>query len=275
MFGRGVVSRRHQELNAAFSPAGDELFFTLADPSRTHYTLLRMVRGADGVWKGPEVAPFSGVHADADPVFSEDGQRVYFISKRPRDAAQAANDFDIWSVEKTQAGWGEPVNLGAPINTPDDEFYVSVTRTGSILLEPQGRHLPRRPRRRQLQGRAAGGGGQRQDRQRQDGRVRPVRGAGRELPDIRVVRTARLARLGGPVRELSRGRQVAAGALARAVRQQQGVRVLSDRVARRAPLLLHQLPQAGGGYAGAGQPPSSSWSPRSMRSRTGWATSTG
>ncbi len=138
MFGRGVVSRRHQELNAAFSPAGDELFFTLADPSRTHYTLLRMVRGADGVWKGPEVAPFSGVHADADPVFSEDGQRLYFISKRPRDAAQAAKDFDIWSVEKTQAGWGEPVNLGAPINTPDDEFYVSVTRTGSIYWSRKG-----------------------------------------------------------------------------------------------------------------------------------------
>lgn len=73
-----------QELNAAFSPAGDELFFTLADPARTHDTLLRMVRGADGVWDGPEVAPFSGLHADADPLFSDDGQRLYFISKRPR-----------------------------------------------------------------------------------------------------------------------------------------------------------------------------------------------
>src|SRR5687767_12228403 len=52
IFGRGVVSRRYYELNAAFSPAGDELFFTLADAGggRAGYTLLRTVRAADGTW---------------------------------------------------------------------------------------------------------------------------------------------------------------------------------------------------------------------------------
>ena len=138
IFGRGLVSRQHQELNAAFSPSGDELFYTLADPSRSHYTLLHVQRSADGVWGEPVVAPFSGRYADADPIFSADGARLYFISRRPSDASTAPKDFDIWSVERTADGWGAPKNLGAPINTPDDEYYVSVTRAGVVYWSRKG-----------------------------------------------------------------------------------------------------------------------------------------
>jgi WD40-like Beta Propeller Repeat len=138
IFGRGLVSRQYQELNAAFSPSGDELFYTLADPGRSHYTLLHVRRGADGVWGEPAVAPFSGRYADADPIFSPDGARLYFISRRPVDAGTAPKDFDIWSVERTASGWGTPKNLGAPINTPDDEYYVSVTRTGVVYWSRKG-----------------------------------------------------------------------------------------------------------------------------------------
>jgi hypothetical protein len=138
IFGRGLISRQHQELNAAFSPSGDELFFTLADPGRTHYTLLHVRRGADGVWGQPAVAPFSGRYADADPIFSADGARLYFISRRPLDGGTASKDFDIWSVERAGTGWGTPQNLGAPVNTADDEYYVSVTRTGVLYWSRKG-----------------------------------------------------------------------------------------------------------------------------------------
>jgi WD40-like Beta Propeller Repeat len=138
MFGRGVVSRQYQELNAAFSPAGDELYFTLADAARSHYTLLRMVRRADGTWREPAVAPFSGRYADADPIFSPDGERLYFISTRPTGADPAHKDFDIWYVDRREAGWGEPVNVGPPVNTPDDEYYVSVTRDGTLYWSRNG-----------------------------------------------------------------------------------------------------------------------------------------
>ncbi len=138
IFGRGLVSRQYQELNAAFSPSGDELFYTLADPARSHYTLIQVTRGADGVWGEPVVAPFSGRYADADPIFSSDGARLYFISKRPVDASTASKDFDIWSVERTASGWGTPKNLGAPINTPGDEYYVSVTRAGVVYWSLKG-----------------------------------------------------------------------------------------------------------------------------------------
>lgn len=138
MFGRGIVSRRFQELNAAFSPSGDELFFTLSNPGRTTYTLVHMERRADGSWQGPVVAPFSGRHPDADPLFTADGKRLYFISRRPITGAGAAKDFDIWYVDKIAAGWGQPVNVGSPVNTPEDEYYVSITRTGTLYWSRQG-----------------------------------------------------------------------------------------------------------------------------------------
>jgi hypothetical protein len=139
VFAPGLVSRPYPELNAAFSPSGDEFFYALADPSRSHYTLLRMVRGPDGAWSPPEVAPFSGRYSDADPIFSADGRRIYFISERPLTPAGAAkDDFDIWYVDRAGAGWGQPVNLGAPINTAKDEYYVSITRERHVYWSRDG-----------------------------------------------------------------------------------------------------------------------------------------
>ncbi len=133
MFAPGVVSRQYQELNAAFSPDGSTFFFTIADAPRTHYTLVLTERSTTGEWSPLAVAPFSGTYADADPTFSPDGKRLYFISKRPRVGAPAtAKDFNLWYVERHGSGWGEPVDLGPDVNTPVDDFYVSVTRDGVI-----------------------------------------------------------------------------------------------------------------------------------------------
>jgi hypothetical protein len=147
LFAPGVVSQRYPELNAAFSPAGDEFFYSLADPSGSSYTVLRRVRGADGSWSPAEVASFSGRYSDADPIFSADGRRLYFISERPIGAAATTkNDFDIWFVDRAGAGWGEPVNLGPSINTPKEEYYVSVTSAGRLYWSRDGdiyRAIPR------------------------------------------------------------------------------------------------------------------------------------
>lgn len=136
MFAPGVVSRRHQELNAAFSPSGDELVFTIADPQRTEYTMVHMVRQPSGEWTAPAVLPFSGRYSDADPLFSADGARLYFISRRPATAAETAErkDFDIWYVDRRGAGWAEPVRFGAPVNSDSNEYYISVTRGGALYF---------------------------------------------------------------------------------------------------------------------------------------------
>lgn len=91
------------------------------------------MRQVEGRWTSPEVVPFSGRFSDADPFVSPDGRRLYFVSRRPADpAGTAEKDWDIWFVERDGSRWGEPRNLGAPVNTPRPEMYVSVTRDGTV-----------------------------------------------------------------------------------------------------------------------------------------------
>lgn len=87
---------------------------------RTMYRLAILVtniliwRFENGRWRTPEVAPFSGRYSDADPFFTPDGSRFYFISNRPV-VGKSQPDLDIWMIEKTGAGWSEPKNLDAPV----------------------------------------------------------------------------------------------------------------------------------------------------------------
>jgi Tol biopolymer transport system component len=132
LFAPGVVSRRYFEMNAALSPDGTELYFTMKDAADRAPTLL-VTRRAGGRWQPPRVAPFSGRYDDVDPMFSPDGARLYFSSYRPREpGGPPAADADIWYVERTGGATGEPVHVDAPVSTPHDDFYPSITRDGTI-----------------------------------------------------------------------------------------------------------------------------------------------
>lgn len=136
-FATGLVTTGHNELNAAFSPAGDEFYWTMADPFRQFYVIMRMELGEDGRWSEPEVAPWSGGYSDADPFFSVDGQRIYFVSRRPLDGEGPPKDFDIWYVEREGEGWSAPVNLGPEVNGPSHEYYVTVTAEGTVYFSAE------------------------------------------------------------------------------------------------------------------------------------------
>lgn len=90
LFAPGVVSTSHYELNAALTPDGETVFFTVSPPNRrlNQYTIMTSSY-RDGAWSQPEVAPFSGQYSDADPLVSPDGQRIYYISRRPHGAKPA------------------------------------------------------------------------------------------------------------------------------------------------------------------------------------------
>ncbi|MGI8919885.1 MAG: hypothetical protein ACR2H6_14935 [Pyrinomonadaceae bacterium] len=63
--------------------------------------------------ENPEVVPFSGLYSDFDPFVTPDGSKLFFVSDRPVANGRRGNA-DIWVMNKTAAGWGEPRNLGAP-----------------------------------------------------------------------------------------------------------------------------------------------------------------
>jgi len=135
IFAPGILSLGFHEHNIAVSPDGKEIFFVAASSDFSRY-LIMTTRLHDGAWTKPEVAPFSGESKDGAPAFSPDGTRLFFSSRRPRPAGGTpGDDFDIWFVERKDDSWTDPVNLGSPVNTGQNEVNPSVTSDGTIYFQ--------------------------------------------------------------------------------------------------------------------------------------------
>ena len=132
IFAEGIISTGDFDSHPAFTSDGKTLYFVRSTPNFNLWTILvsHFVRGK---WSTPEVASFSGQYSDADPFISADGSRFYFISNRPV-AGQSTPNLDIWMMEKTAAGWSEPRNAGAPINSSGSEWYPTVAANGTIYF---------------------------------------------------------------------------------------------------------------------------------------------
>ena len=120
----------------AVSPDGNEIYFSVASFRKEFHTIV-VIQKDGNTWSEPVVAPFSGQFNDLEPAFSPDGLKLYFSSQRPlNDTVKEPKDWDIWYVERksTDDGWGAPVNPGAPLNSPRNEFYPSVTRSDDVYF---------------------------------------------------------------------------------------------------------------------------------------------
>lgn len=83
-----------------------------------------------GNWsKSVNLGPTINTDFDDDaPFISYDGKTLYFSSK----GRKGMGGHDIFKSEYDSANmvWTEPVNLGFPINTPDDDIYFVATKDG-------------------------------------------------------------------------------------------------------------------------------------------------
>ncbi len=133
LFQPGLISTGLSERDFALSPDESELFYTIQPPLPGYFqTIVYMKKDAKGNWSKPELAAFAGTFSDLEPAFSADGKRLYFSSNRPT-VGDKPKDFDIWYVEKQNGKWSTTaVNLGAPVNTPGNEFYPSITKSGNL-----------------------------------------------------------------------------------------------------------------------------------------------
>jgi Tol biopolymer transport system component len=121
------------ERDFALSPDGNEIFYTLQSPGRNFQTIIYRQKDKNGKWSEPAVAPFAGRYSDLEPAFTVDGMKLYFVSNRPINGGKV-KDFDIWMVEKSGNNWGKPKNIGAPVNSPANEFYPSPAASGSLYF---------------------------------------------------------------------------------------------------------------------------------------------
>ena len=132
LFAAGTVCTGLNERDTAFAPDNKEFYFSILMKTRGFIISMKQDKGK---WSKPEVAPFSGKYSDLEPAFSPDGKKLFFVSNRPLSGAgEPKQDYDIWFVERTGQGWGEPQNPGAPLNSTANEFYPSVTRNGTVYF---------------------------------------------------------------------------------------------------------------------------------------------
>jgi hypothetical protein len=137
LFAPGVVSTGLLDRDVAMLPDGSEIYFGAAAPGYAVSSILMTRRLPDGRWTTPEVASFVAPRParDLEASIAPDGHRVYFVSDRPPVGAdEPYGNSDIWVADRTGNGWGEPYNLGPPVNSADQEYFPSLTRDGTIYF---------------------------------------------------------------------------------------------------------------------------------------------
>lgn len=157
LFAPGLVCTGMGERDVAIAPDGREIYFSvMSAPTAT----IMVTRLEGDRWTEPVVASFA---ADAryfhfEPCLSADGKRMLFLTTRPTVGEEAkpgwANQ-NIFAADRREDGtWGEPYDLGAPVNTAGNEFYPSLTRDGTLYYTSGS---PRTGRLRIVRSRLVGG----------------------------------------------------------------------------------------------------------------------
>ena len=136
----GVVSR---SAAPAFSPDGKSVYFGTA-PVKDITIMVSYYK--DNKWTEPVIAPFSGGFHNLEPAFAPNGKYVVFASNRPATAGgkiidgnwgkktYPGNGGNLWKVDLTKKGWGEPQRLPDVINQNNSIFSPAVTADGSVYL---------------------------------------------------------------------------------------------------------------------------------------------
>jgi hypothetical protein len=147
LFAPGLVCTGMSERDMAVAPDGREIYFGVMSGQ---VNTIMVTRLEDGRWTEPAVAPFAADlrYFHFEPCLSADGRRMLFLTTRPTVGEETrpgwANQ-NIFAADRSEDGtWGEPYDLGAPVNTTGSEFFPSLTRDGTLYFTrgaPRGGQL--------------------------------------------------------------------------------------------------------------------------------------
>ncbi|CAN5391022.1 OmpA family protein [soil metagenome] len=121
------VNSKYHEPSACISADGNTLYFTSTMPGGFGgEDLYRSVRLPNGEWSKPtNLGPKINSKYDEDaPEILADGKTLYFASN----GTKSMGEFDIFfCVLSEDSGWSEPVNVGYPVNSSDDDLFFVPT----------------------------------------------------------------------------------------------------------------------------------------------------
>jgi ankyrin repeat protein len=141
LFAPDIVSTsRHGHSSVAFSPDGMEAYWSAYFfPVDSGYAQGAMVysENRNGQWIIPKFPEFTqGIETHDDvPVFSKDGSKLYFLSRRPQTPGGQRAREKVWIVERTESGWQDPYLAPGEINNLDIHWQFSISDSGTLYIQ--------------------------------------------------------------------------------------------------------------------------------------------
>ncbi len=128
IFAPGIV-QGDLHTSPVFTPDGREVYWSLQDAT------IVASRLENGVWTQPKNVAFSVSITDyRDPFVSPSGDKLFFLSKGKLPGSQLPEKENIWFVERSGKGWGEPRPVNEDVNALDLHWQISVAADGDLYF---------------------------------------------------------------------------------------------------------------------------------------------
>jgi len=123
-----TINTKFHESSASLSPDGRTLYF-ISDKEGSVGGRDIWVSTLDkkGKWgKAINLKELNTIYDEESIFMHPDGKTLYFSSQ----GHKTMGGFDIFKATFENGKWSEPVNLGYPINTPDDDLFFTIAASG-------------------------------------------------------------------------------------------------------------------------------------------------
>ncbi len=125
----GIINDGLKQTSAALSYDKRTLYFTtMRDDGYGGMDIYYSKKDSKDKWTEPvNIGATINTPYDEEGVFiTTDGNTLYFSSK----GHNTMGGFDIFKSEKVDGEWTNPVNLGYPVNTPDNDVFFTMAANG-------------------------------------------------------------------------------------------------------------------------------------------------
>ena len=138
------INTSYWESQPSISPDGQTLYFCSDRPGGYGGTDIWLSKKMeDGTWGRPvNLGPDVNTKGDErTPSIAFDNHTLYYASDGIPDGerGKAAGGFDLYVTQFKGSRWTRPMNLGYPINSKDDDVFISSTLTGDTLYYASNR----------------------------------------------------------------------------------------------------------------------------------------